>query len=58
MVYPPVTDTGWVSESVERFVAESPGHFHVARPEEVARVIAWLCSDDAGLVTTTTLRLR
>ena len=58
VVYPPVTDTGWVTEEVRRFVRESVDHFHIAEPEEVARVVAYLASDDAGLITGNTLRLR
>lgn len=58
VVYPPVTDTGWVTDDVRAFVASSPDHFHVAAPEEVAAVIAWLCTDEAGLVTGNVVRLR
>ena len=58
VVYPPVTDTGWVTDAVRRFVAESADHVHVANPDDVAAVIAWLCTDDAFLVTGNVIRLR
>lgn len=58
IVYPPVTDTGWVTDDVRRFVEESTDHWHVARPDEVAEVIAWLCTRAADLVTGNVLRLR
>lgn len=55
---PSVTDTGWVTDSVRAVVRESWAHHHVARPEEVAPTIAWLCSDDAWLVTGNRIVLR
>ena len=58
VVYPPVTDTGWVTDAVRRFVEQSSDHVHVATPEEVAEVIAWLASDAAALVTGNVVRLR
>lgn len=58
VVYPPVTDTGWVTDDVRRFVDESDEHWHVAAPEEVAEVIAWLCTPAADLVNGSVLRLR
>lgn len=58
MVYPPVTDTGWVTDTVREHVAASPGPVHIASPAEVAAVIAYLASDEAGLITANVLTLR
>ncbi len=58
VVYPPVTDTGWVTDEVREFVARDADHHHVADPAEVAEVIAWLCADAGRLVTGNVLRLR
>jgi 3-oxoacyl-[acyl-carrier protein] reductase len=58
VVYPPVTDTGWVTDEVRAFVAASSDHVHVASPSDVAEVIAWLCTDAARLVTGNIVRLR
>jgi 3-oxoacyl-[acyl-carrier protein] reductase len=58
MVYPPVTDTGWVTEEVREFVNRSNDHFHVARPEDVAGVILLLCSPEASMITGNIVRMR
>jgi 3-oxoacyl-[acyl-carrier protein] reductase len=58
MVHPPVTDTGWVNDGVRKLVADSPTMFHVAAPEEVAEVIAYLASDAAALITANVIILR
>jgi 3-oxoacyl-[acyl-carrier protein] reductase len=58
MVHPPVTDTGWVTENVRQAVAASPTLFHIARPAEVAEVIAYLVSDAAALITANVITLR
>ena len=58
MVHPPVTDTGWVTDAVRDMVAASPTLVHVATPDEVAAVIAYLASDAAALITANTIALR
>jgi 3-oxoacyl-[acyl-carrier protein] reductase len=58
VVHPPVTDTGWVTDAVREFVAGSPAHVHVATPDEVAQVIAYLASDAAGLISGNVITLR
>ncbi|MBA2624439.1 MAG: SDR family oxidoreductase [Acidimicrobiia bacterium] len=52
VVYPPVTDTGWVTPEVEAAVDR------VATPDEVAEVIALLCTDAAAPVSGNLIRLR
>jgi 3-oxoacyl-[acyl-carrier protein] reductase len=58
MVYPPVTDTGWVTDDVRDFVDHSDDHIHVARPEDVAGVILLLCGPDASMITGNIVRMR
>lgn len=58
VVYPPVTDTGWVTDAVRRDVERRPDLIHIVDPEDVARVIAWLVSDEARLVTANVVHLR
>lgn len=58
VVYPPVTDTGWVTDNVRKYVKASSDHVHVAEPKEVAEVIAWLCTSQADLITGNVIRLR
>jgi 3-oxoacyl-[acyl-carrier protein] reductase len=58
VVQPPVTDTGWVTAAVREFVASSDRHVHIASPDDVAEVIAYLTSDDAWLITANEITLR
>ena len=58
VIHPPITDTGWVTDEVRAFAASSRDHFHVAEPDDVAEVVAWLCSDAARLVTGNVIRMR
>lgn len=58
LVHPPHTDTGWFTPEVEReAIAASPlGHY--AQPEDVAEVIAYLCSPAAGFITANRIQMR
>jgi 3-oxoacyl-[acyl-carrier protein] reductase len=58
MVYPPVTDTGWVTDAVRQEVAARPELIHIASPAEVAEVISYLASDAAALITGNVITLR
>ena len=58
MVHPPVTDTGWVTDAVRDLVAASQTLFHIAQPDEVAEVIAYLASDASALITGNVITLR
>jgi 3-oxoacyl-[acyl-carrier protein] reductase len=58
MVHPPVTDTGWVTDAVREHVAASSSLIHIASPDEVAEVIAYLASDAAALITANVITLR
>lgn len=58
MVHPPVTDTGWVTDGVRNFVANSRTLTHVATPDEVGAVIAYLASEAAALISGNVITLR
>src|SRR5262249_34209513 len=55
---PPVTDTGWITDSVRQLVASDPRMIHIAGPAEVAEVIGYLASDAAALITANVITLR
>src|SRR5258708_31592841 len=58
MIYPPVTDTGWVTDAVPEAVTASPTLMHIASPAAVAEVIAYLASDAPALITANVITLR
>ena len=58
MVHPPITDSGWVNDAVREFAATIRDHIHVAEPADGAAVIAWLCTDEARMVTGNVIQMR
>ena len=58
IVYPPVTDTGWVTDSVRELVKKSNNLIHIAGPKDVGDVIAFLSSEYAKLITANIVHLR
>ena len=58
LVHPPITDTGWITGEVRAAIQAAPEPVRIARPEQVAEVIAYLASDLAGLITGNVIRLR
>lgn len=58
IVYPPFTDTGWVNEAVLEHVKQTPDLIHIAGPDDVAEVIAFLSSDYARLITENIVHLQ
>ncbi len=56
VVYPPITDTGWVNPTIAAHARSSGSR--VATPKEVADVIVYLASEAAGLITGSVIRLR
>ncbi len=58
IVYPPVTDTGWVTDAVRSYVERREDLIHIVPPEDVAETIAYLCTDAARLITANKVHLR
>ena len=58
IVYPPVTDTGWITDKVRRYVESRQDLVPIAQPDDVARVVAYLVSDEAWLITGNVIHLR
>lgn len=51
VVNPGPTDTGWMTPEIEADVIEKTPTGRVGTPEDVARLISWLVSDDAAWIT-------
>jgi 3-oxoacyl-[acyl-carrier protein] reductase len=57
MVYPPVTDTGWITPAVEQAAIAASPLRHLGQPEEVAEVITLLASHQARHITGQVVRM-
>ena len=55
---PGITDTGWISEEQRRAWAASAPAGRVGRPEDAARLAAFLASDEAAWITGQIMRSR
>jgi 3-oxoacyl-[acyl-carrier protein] reductase len=50
-VNPGVTDTGWIGDEIRGELTARMPAARLGQAEDAARLIAWLCSEDAGWVT-------
>jgi 3-oxoacyl-[acyl-carrier protein] reductase len=50
-VNPGPTDTGWAGPELEEFVNERMPAKRWGQPDDAARLISWLCTDDAAWIT-------
>jgi 3-oxoacyl-[acyl-carrier protein] reductase len=57
MVYPPVTDTGWITPEVQRAAVAGSPLRHLGQPGEVAEVIVLLASHQARHITGQVIRM-
>jgi 3-oxoacyl-[acyl-carrier protein] reductase len=57
VIHPPATDTGWINDEIRGFIEREDILGRVGEPQDVADVIAWLCSDLARHVSMNVLRL-
>ena len=57
MVYPPVTDTGWITDSVRATAADAGPIGRVAEPADVAEVVLLLTSERARFITGQIIRM-
>jgi 3-oxoacyl-[acyl-carrier protein] reductase len=57
MVYPPVTDTGWITPAVQQAAVAGSPLRHLAQPDEVAEVIVLLASHQARHLTGQVIRM-
>jgi 3-oxoacyl-[acyl-carrier protein] reductase len=57
MVYPPATDTGWLTQKIAQAIEKESVLNHIGQPDEVAEVVLFLASRQARYVTGNILRM-
>ena len=57
VIHPPATDTGWISPAIAEFIEGEDILGRIGRPQDVAEVIAWLCSDLGRYVSMNVIRM-
>ena len=57
VIHPPATDTGWISPAIAEFIEREDILGRIGQPQDVAEVIAWLCSDLGRYVSMNVIRM-
>lgn len=51
VINPGATDTGWMTDDLKAAIAKSSPSDRIGQPEDAARLVSWLATDDAGWIT-------
>jgi 3-oxoacyl-[acyl-carrier protein] reductase len=51
VINPGPTDTGWMSDELKSVLIETIPSGRIGQPEDAARLVGWLASDDARWIT-------
>ncbi|MFC1481718.1 SDR family NAD(P)-dependent oxidoreductase [Candidatus Neomarinimicrobiota bacterium] len=57
LVYPPATDTGWITEVMSETIRGDSILGHIGQPEEVAEIVVFLVSEQARYLTGNIIRM-
>lgn len=57
LLYPPATDTGWITKEMGETIREDSILGHIGQPEEVAEMVVWLVSEQARYLTGNIIRM-
>ena len=57
LLYPPATDTGWITKEMSETIRKDSILEHIGQPEEVAEIVVYLVSDKARYLTGNIIRM-